>query len=90
MSSPRKSRERSDSTSATPSSKNSFPERYARVLLHLPDGTQVLGVWTGDKWWADQREVHPARWEPVQSRYTRRAPARKRPKKKPLTAKACK
>jgi len=53
-----------------------LPERYARVILHLEDGTQVRGVWTGSKWWAAGGIVHPVRWE--QSDTLRKRPTEKK------------
>jgi hypothetical protein len=48
-----------------------MPEQCARVILHLSDGTQVQGIWTGQKWWAERREVEPVRWEYPQSVFRR-------------------
>lgn len=44
------------------------PEPYSRLILHLPGGTTVRGVWTGEKWWAEGGQVFPERWEPVSHR----------------------
>ena len=48
-----------------------MPEQCARVILHLSDGTQVRGIWTGKKWWAERREVEPVRWEYPKSVFRR-------------------
>jgi hypothetical protein len=57
-----------------------FPSVYSRLILHLEDGAQVRGVWTGTKWWAEGRQVHPARWE-----YEKRANARQKQNGRPPT-----
>lgn len=44
------------------------PEAYSRLILHMPGGAIVRGVWTGEKWWADGGQVFPQRWEPISHR----------------------
>ena len=37
------------------------PQRAVRVWL--ADGTRMLGMWTGERWWSAKGEITPARWE---------------------------
>ncbi len=39
------------------------PRRYKAVRVWLSDGTRVLGMWTGTKWWSTKGEVNPVKWE---------------------------
>ena len=39
------------------------PERYKAVRVWLADGTRVVGMWTGERWWSTKGQVTPARWE---------------------------
>jgi hypothetical protein len=39
------------------------PVPYKAVRVWLPDGTRMLGMWTGEKWWSTRGEIVPARWE---------------------------
>jgi hypothetical protein len=29
----------------------------------LADGTRILGMWTGARWWSTKGEIHPVKWE---------------------------
>ena len=37
------------------------PRRAVRVWL--ADGTRMLGMWTGEKWWSAKGEINPVNWE---------------------------
>jgi hypothetical protein len=76
MPAPRKSSSKPKSK-RSPSAAKEMPEQCARVILHLADGTQVRGIWTGQKWWADKREVQPIHWEYPQSMIRRQRKAAK-------------
>jgi hypothetical protein len=39
------------------------PVPYRAVRVWLADGTRVLGMWTGEKWWSTKGEIIPAKWE---------------------------
>ncbi len=39
------------------------PAQYKAVRVWLSDGTRVLGMWTGTKWWSAKGEVNPVKWE---------------------------
>jgi hypothetical protein len=39
------------------------PKKYKAVRVWLSDGTRVLGMWTGTKWWSTKGEINPVRWE---------------------------
>jgi hypothetical protein len=39
------------------------PVPYRAVRIWLPDGTRMLGMWTGTKWWSTKGEVAPVKWE---------------------------
>jgi hypothetical protein len=39
------------------------PEPYKAVRAWLSDGTRVLGMWTGDRWWSTRGEIVPVKWE---------------------------
>jgi hypothetical protein len=39
------------------------PKPYKAVRVWLPDGTRMLGMWTGTKWWSVNREIKPVKWE---------------------------
>ena len=29
----------------------------------LADGSRILGMWTGEKWWSVKGEINPVNWE---------------------------
>jgi hypothetical protein len=39
------------------------PVPYRAVLVSLADGTRMLGMWTGERWWSVKGEIAPAKWE---------------------------
>ena len=39
------------------------PVPYRAVRVWLSDGTRMLGMWTGERWWSIKGEIAPARWE---------------------------
>ena len=39
------------------------PVPYRAVRVWLADGTRMLGMWTGERWWSVKGEITPARWE---------------------------
>jgi hypothetical protein len=39
------------------------PKPYKAVRVWLPDGTRMLGIWTGTKWWSVNGEIKPIKWE---------------------------
>jgi hypothetical protein len=39
------------------------PVPYRAVRIWLPDGTRMLGMWTGTKWWSTKGEIAPVKWE---------------------------
>ena len=39
------------------------PEQYKAVRVWLSDGTRMVGMWTGERWWSTKGEITPARWE---------------------------
>ena len=39
------------------------PVPYRAVRVWLADGTRMLGMWTGEKWWSIKGEITPMRWE---------------------------
>jgi hypothetical protein len=40
------------------------PIQYVAVRVWLEDGTRMLGMWTGTRWWSTKGEIHPVTWEP--------------------------
>ena len=39
------------------------PVPYRAVRVWLSDGTRMLGMWTGERWWSVKGEITQARWE---------------------------
>ena len=39
------------------------PMAYRAVRVWLSDGSRILGMWTGTKWWSLQGEIKPVRWQ---------------------------
>jgi hypothetical protein len=39
------------------------PPAYKAVRVWLPDGSRMLGMWTGTKWWSTKGEIRPTKWE---------------------------
>jgi hypothetical protein len=39
------------------------PMAYKAVRVWPSDGSRMLGMWTGTKWWSLQGEIRPVRWE---------------------------
>jgi hypothetical protein len=39
------------------------PMAYKAVRVWLSDGSRMLGMWTGTKWWSLRGEISPVRWE---------------------------
>jgi hypothetical protein len=39
------------------------PKVRKAVRVWLADGTKMLGMWTGERWWSTKGEISPARWE---------------------------
>ena len=34
-----------------------------RFVFWLADGSRMLGMWTGTKWWSVRGEIEPVKWE---------------------------
>jgi hypothetical protein len=39
------------------------PTAYKAVRVWLSDGSRMLGIWTGTKWWSTKGEIQPVKWE---------------------------
>ncbi len=39
------------------------PAPCKAVRVWLSDGTRVIGMWTGFRWWSSKGEVNPVKWE---------------------------
>jgi hypothetical protein len=39
------------------------PVAYKAVRVWLSDGSRMLGMWTGVKWWSTKGEIKPIKWE---------------------------
>jgi hypothetical protein len=39
------------------------PTAYRAVRVWLADGSRVLGMWTGIRWWSIKGEIKPVKWE---------------------------
>ena len=39
------------------------PTPYQAVRVWLADGTRMLGMWTGHRWWSTRGEIVPVKWE---------------------------
>jgi hypothetical protein len=39
------------------------PRAYKAVRVWLSDGSRMLGMWTGVKWWSTKGEIKPVKWE---------------------------
>jgi hypothetical protein len=39
------------------------PIAYKAVRVWLSDGSRLLGMWTGTKWWSTRGEITPVKWE---------------------------
>jgi hypothetical protein len=39
------------------------PPAYKAVRVWLSDGSRMLGIWTGTKWWSTKGEIRPTKWE---------------------------
>jgi hypothetical protein len=39
------------------------PVPHKAVRVWLADGTRMLGMWTGERWWSNKGEIQPVRWE---------------------------
>ena len=39
------------------------PVTYKAVRVWLSDGTRILGIWTGDRWWSTKGQINPVKWE---------------------------
>jgi hypothetical protein len=39
------------------------PIAYKAVRVWLSDGSRMLGMWTGVKWWSTKGEIKPVKWE---------------------------
>ena len=43
-------------------SKRTVPQ-YKAVRVWLSDGSKMLGMWTGTKWWSTKGQINPVKWE---------------------------
>jgi hypothetical protein len=50
-------------TSKTTAVYDPKPMAYKAVRVWLSDGSRMLGMWTGVKWWSTKGEIKPVRWE---------------------------
>ena len=41
-----------------PSQFSMWPSR-----VWLENGIRMIGMWTGERWWSTEGEIHPVRWE---------------------------
>ncbi len=39
------------------------PPAYKAVRVWLSDGSRMVGMWTGVKWWSTKGEIKPVKWE---------------------------
>jgi hypothetical protein len=39
------------------------PVAYKAVRVWVADGSRMLGMWTGDRWWSARGEISPVKWE---------------------------
>ena len=39
------------------------PVPHRAVRVWLADGSRMLGMWTGEKWWSAKGEINPVNWE---------------------------
>jgi hypothetical protein len=39
------------------------PVPHRAVRVWLADGSRMLGMWTGEKWWSVKGEINPVNWE---------------------------
>jgi hypothetical protein len=39
------------------------PTPYKAVRVWLSDGSRMLGMWTGTRWWSRKGEIKPVKWE---------------------------
>jgi hypothetical protein len=39
------------------------PKVRKAVRVWLADGTRILGMWTGTRWWSSKGEIAPVKWE---------------------------
>ena len=39
------------------------PTAYKAVRVWLSDGSRMLGIWTGTRWWSTKGEIKPVKWE---------------------------
>jgi hypothetical protein len=39
------------------------PTAHKAVRVWLSDGSRMLGIWTGTKWWSTKGEIQPVKWE---------------------------
>ena len=46
-----------------PQSPDIKPIPRVAVRVWLADGTRMLGIWTGTRWWSAKGEIHPVTWE---------------------------
>ena len=44
-------------------SKRTVPPKYKAVRVWLSDGSKMLGMWTGTKWWSKKGQINPVKWE---------------------------
>jgi hypothetical protein len=40
------------------------PIAYKADRVWLSDGSRMLGIWTGTKWWITEGEIQHVKWEP--------------------------
>jgi hypothetical protein len=50
-------------TSKTTAVHDPKPIAYKAVRVWLSDGSRMLGMWTGVKWWNTKGEIQPVKWE---------------------------
>jgi hypothetical protein len=46
-----------------PQSPDIKPIPLVAVRVWLADGTRMLGMWTGTRWWSTKGEIQPVTWE---------------------------
>ena len=42
---------------------DAHPIPRAAVRVRLADGTRMIGMWTGSRWWSTEGEIKPVKWE---------------------------
>lgn len=41
------------------------PPAWKTLRIFFADGSEREGIWTGDLWWSNGSQVHPASWQQI-------------------------